>query len=105
MKHAIFLDSVRALSLWARDAMDPDLQSNKTSHKGSSRLTELRPETVELLEKSKGMVHAFFSQDVFTAYETVLHARISLDNVPNEDFENKRTAAIVALAKELGIKE
>ena len=30
MKHTIvFLDAVRALSLWARDALDPDFQSKK----------------------------------------------------------------------------
>ena len=53
VKYAIFQDAVRALSLWSRDAMDPGLQANKSSHKGIVRLTEMRPETVELLEKSK----------------------------------------------------
>ena len=105
MKHAIFLDAVRALSLWSRDAMDPALQSNKASHQGITRLTEMRPETVELLEKSKGMVQAFFSAEVHAAYDLALRAHIALNNIPNEDFEQKRTAAIIAMAKELGIKE
>lgn len=103
MKHSIFLDAVRALSCWACDAMDPGLQSSKVSFEGTSRKTELRPETVELMERSKGMVQAFFSKETYGAYETALHSHISIDNVPNEDFEGKRTVAIVAMASELGI--
>lgn len=104
-KYKIFEEAVRALSLWATDAMDPRLQSEKSSYKGTCRLVEMRPETVELLEKSKGMVHAFFSKDTFATYEHALKAHIAIDNVPNEDFEARRAAAIVAMAAELGIKD
>jgi hypothetical protein len=102
-KNEIFREAVRALSLWARDALDPELQSKKTSYKNTSRVTEFRPETVELLENSKGMIKALFSDVVYRAYENVLHAHIAIENVPNEDFEGRRTAAILAMAKELGI--
>lgn len=104
MKYSVFMDAVKALSLWSRDAMDPGLQSNKSSYKDTTRVTELRPETTELLERSKGMVQAFFSKNTSNTYQTALRAHISIDNVPNEDFEEKRTAVIIAMASELGIK-
>ena len=106
MKHSIFLDSVRALSQWSRDALDPALQEQaKTSGTTVRRLVEMRPETAELLERSKGLVQAFFEPHVYAAYDAALRAHIALDNIPNEDFETKRTAAIVAMAKELGIRD
>lgn len=104
MKYTIFQDAVRALSLWATDALDPVLQANKTTHKGVTRVTEYRPETMELLERSRGMVKAFYSTDAYAAYDLVLRAKLSVDDVPNEEFEQRRTVAILAMARELGIK-
>ena len=104
-KYKIFEEAVRALSLWSTDAMDPKLQSEKSSYKGNSRLVEMRPGTVEFLEKSKGMVHAFFSKDTAAKYDHALRAHIAIDNIPNEDFEERRTDAIVAMATELGIRD
>lgn len=103
MKWSVFQDAVRALSLWSRDALDPGLQASKASHQGAQRVTELRPETGELLEKSKGMVQAFFSKEAWKAYEAVLRSHIALDNIPNTDFEAKRTDAIIGMARELGL--
>lgn len=106
MKHSIFLDAVRALSQWSRDALDPALQAQaKASSADLRRLVEMRPETAELLERSKGLVQAFFAPEVYAAYDAALRAHIALDNIPNEDFETKRTAVIVAMAKELGIRD
>lgn len=106
MKNSIFLDAVRALSQWSRDALDPALQAQPTAPGAAvRRLVEMRPETAELLERSKGLVQAFFAPTVYTAYDAALRAQIALDNIPNEDFEAKRTAAIVAMANELGIRD
>ena len=105
MKFTIFQDAVRALSLWATDALDPGLQSKKATFNNVTRVTEARPETWELIEKSRGLVHAFFCSETFTAYDEALRAKISLQNIPNEDFEQKRTKAILLMAKELGIHE
>ena len=101
IRHSVFQDSVRALSLWASDALDPELQAKNAEQKGLKRIVALRPETVELLERSKGMVRAFFSPAAFEAFRLVLHSNVSLENIPNEDFEKNRTYAILALAKEL----
>jgi len=105
IKFTIFQDAVRALSLWATDALDPGLQSKKAAYNGVTRVTEARSETWELIEKSRGLVQAFFSSETFSAYDEVLRANISLQNIPNEDFEQKRTKAILLMATELGIHE
>jgi hypothetical protein len=104
VKYSIFEDAVRALSLLATDAFDLKLQSEKTSYKGRSRQIELRPETSELIENSRGMVKAFFTETSYKLFDAALKARISFEEVPCLDFENKRTAAIVQLSQELGIK-
>ena len=104
MKHSVFQDAVRALSLWSRDALDLGLQADKPSHGGSQRRTELRPETGELLERSRHMVRAFFSREVHDTYEEALRSHVAIDNVPNEDFDQKVTKTILAMARELGIR-
>jgi hypothetical protein len=63
---------------------------------------EARPKTLELMERSRGMVKAFFTQALYDAYDEALRAKISLDTIPNIDFEEKRTKAILAMSKELG---
>ena len=103
LKWSVFQEAVRALSLWSRDALDPGLQANKAVGQGVTRHVELRSETVELLEKSKGMVRVFFSNTASTAYNAVLHSHIALDNIPNIDFEKKRTTAIIEMARDLGL--
>lgn len=104
MKYSVFQDAVRALSLWSRDALDLDLQTNKPDYKGTQRKTELRPETDELLERSKLMVQAFFSPKVYGSYDAALRSHISIEEIPNTDFEKRSVAAILAMARELGIK-
>jgi hypothetical protein len=104
MKNSIFLDAVQALSQWSRDALDPALQAQPPAPGAKvKRVVEMRPDTAELLERSKGLVQAFFAPSVYSAYDAALKAHIALENIPNEDFEAKRTAAIVAMANELGI--
>ena len=104
IKYEIFEDAVKALSLYATDALDPKLQSQKASYKGVARLIELRPETSELMEKSRGLVSAFFSKEAYSLYDSALKAGVSIETIPCVDFEQKRTKAIVKLSEELGIK-
>jgi hypothetical protein len=103
IKTSAFNDAVRALSLYAADALDPKLQSEKTNHKGVQRRIELRPETVAIIETSRDNIKAFFSPQAYIAFDTVLKAKISIDDIPCTDFEEKRTNAILKLSKELGI--
>jgi hypothetical protein len=104
IKFMVFQDSLRALSLWATDALDLKLQAGKCSYGGIVRVTEARSETWELIEKTRSMVQSFYSSETYSAYDTALKAEISLQRIPNEDFESKRTIAILAMARELGIK-
>lgn len=105
IKFTIFQDAVRALSLWATDALDPKLQSEKVAYMGITRVTDARLETWELIEKSRGLVRAFFSSETFSAFDEVLRTNISFQTIPNEEFERKRTKAILLMAKEIGIHE
>jgi hypothetical protein len=103
LKTSIFQDSIRALSLWAVDAMDPALQADKRPFGGLVRDVNFRPETGELMERTRGLVQAFFSPQTFALYNAALTERISHDNIPNNEFERKRTAAIRAMAREINL--
>lgn len=56
------------------------------------------------MEKSRGLVKAFFSGETYASYAKALGTKISIENVPNVDFEEARTDAIIRLSQELGIK-
>jgi len=84
-------------------ATDINFQKGKPKYKGIRRIVEFRPETIKLIERSRGMVRAFFSDVVFNKFDQALRTDVSLDNIPNINFEKNRTAAIVEMAKELGI--
>ena len=103
MKQRIFDDAVKALSLYVVDALDMKLQGEKQSYKGSTRRVERRPETWQLIEETRAMVRAFFSEDTHKKLEDALKADVSLENVPHIEFEQKRVAAIQALCGELGL--
>lgn len=103
-KYSVFQDAVLALSQFAVDATDPAVQSDKKTYKNFARVVEARPETFSLMERSRGMVKAFFSEEAFQAFDEALKVPISIENVPNLDFERARVEAIARLAKELGIK-
>ena len=101
IKYSIFNDAVRAMSLYALDALDPGLQSEKKAYKGLKRQTECRPETWELMGRSQDMVRAFFSQASYTAFDKALRTKVSIEDVPNVEFEEARAVAIDKMSEEL----
>ena len=103
IKKMIFDDAVRALSLYVVDALDMKLQGEKPSYKEMTRSIERRPETWQLIEETRAMVRAFFSEDTYEKLENALKTDVSLENVPHIEFEQKRVAAIQALSRELGL--
>jgi hypothetical protein len=105
IKYLVFSDAVRAMSQYETDVLDFELQANKKCYKDARRKIELRPETSSLIEKSRGMVMAFFSKDTFEKFDKVFKEEISIDNIPNIEFEGRRTQSILAMAQELGIDE
>ncbi len=60
IKYSIFNDAIRALSQLSTDALDLALQSQKPTSNGLTPTIHFRPETTELIEKSRGLVMAFF---------------------------------------------
>jgi len=104
LKYDIFKGATAALAAWLTDALDIGLQSGKTEWKGMSRQVEMRPETSEALEQYRGLVAAFFSADVSQKYDQACRAKVSLGNVPNMEFEEKRVAFVNAASTELGLK-
>ncbi|MBI9086293.1 MAG: hypothetical protein JEZ11_22020 [Desulfobacterales bacterium] len=105
IKISAFTDTLTALSSLETDALDTELQSNKKEYKGSMRVVELRPETIVLMEKSRGMVRAFFSEATFKYVDKALRDKVSIENIPNIEFDESRTTAIIAMSEELGINE
>ena len=105
IKITAFTDTLTALSSLETGALDAELQSNKKEYKGSMRLVELRPETIILMEKSRGMVRAFHSEATFIKVDKALRAKVSFENIPNVEFDECRTTAIIAMAGELGINK
>jgi len=103
IKLKTFTDTVCALSSYETDALNFQLQVEKPEYKGVRKQVEFRPETSELIERARGMVKAFFSAEAYHKLDRTLKTKISIENVPNIEFEEGRTATIEQLAKELGI--
>ena len=104
IRYTVFSDAVRALGQLSTDALDPRLQGQKAEYKGRTRIVELRPETSELMERSRGMVNALFSDRASSAFDKALATEISIEEVPCIEFEENRTDAIIRLSEELGIR-
>jgi hypothetical protein len=101
LKFEIFRGATAALASWLTDALDIGLQKSKAEWKNMSRSVEMRPETSQALEQYRGLVAAFFSANVSQKYDLATRANVSLDNIPNSDFEKKRLAFIEAASAEL----
>ncbi len=65
----------------------------------------MRPGTSQALEQYRGLVAAFFSAEVSQKYDLATRARISLDNIPNSDFEDKRLAFVEGASAEIGLRD
>lgn len=65
--------------------------------------TNFRTDTLVKIERARGMVRVFFSDSVYRNLDSALKCRVSIDNIPNEDFEIRRSETILAMAVELGI--
>ena len=105
LKYLSFECALNATSAWAADALDTKLQSEKVTHQGAVPVTNRRPETAQALEHSKGLIETWFSDEVNSKYLNVLRSHISLDNIPNTEFEEVRIAFILAAAGELNLKQ
>lgn len=103
LQYQVFQEAVTALARLLADALDPELQRSTGALLDVDRDTRLRPLTSESLEATRGMVAAFFSQDTAGLFEQAQRTRISIQTVPNIDFETARRNAVVAMTRELGV--
>lgn len=101
LKYAAFESALNAISAWAADALDTKLQSEKVAYQDTVPVTNRRPETAQALEHSKGLIETWFTDTVNSKYLEVLRSKISIDNIPNTEFEEVRIAFILAAASEL----
>ncbi|MEJ8569697.1 hypothetical protein [Elongatibacter sediminis] len=104
LKFNAFEGALNALAKWEADAMNPELQAQNKDFDGSRPITNLNPSTSEALEHHKGLIEALFSETVANKYKEVLHAHISIKNIPNIEFEQLRSAFVQIGAKELKLK-
>ncbi len=82
IKMNAFIDTLAALSSLETDALDAELQSNKKSYKGLTRIVEFRSETIVVKERARGMVRAFFSKETFEKVDKAMREKVSIGNVP-----------------------
>jgi hypothetical protein len=93
--------AVRALARYYAEALDPGLQKNKVVYKGINRKVEMTPNTSGLLVKARSYVKANFTKSAYDELEKAIITEISIDNIPNVDFEKQRDIAVEKMAKEL----
>lgn len=103
IKYSVFSTAVKALSQYATDALDPAMQKS-IQDQPIQRKTKTRTETDEMCQEARDMVKAFFSKETFASLEAALKTEISIQKIPNEEFENNRVRAIIAMSNELGIR-
>jgi len=68
------------------------------------RKIKTRKETDEICQEARDMVKAFFSIEAHSLLDNAMRTKISIENVPNQEFEENRVKAIIAMSNELGIK-
>lgn len=104
LKYNAFNETLNAISKWEADVYDIKLQNETESYDGISPLINIRPETRQALEKAKGFIKSWFSEESNIALDAVLRSNISLEKVPNLDHEDLKNKFILSTAKELKIK-
>lgn len=105
LKYEVFKGACAALAALTSDALDASLQRQKPAYEGVARQVEIRAETSQTLEQHRGLLAAFFSPDVVEKYGQALRISLSVKNVPNIGFDEKRLAFIKAASQELHLSK
>lgn len=103
LKSKIFDEAISALAKRSADALDRELQSQKQTSAEFRMQIKFRPETLDLIERARFQVHAFFLAETATKFHKALCAKLSLDDLPPLEFEEARRVAVLAMASELGV--
>ena len=104
LKYEIFQGATAALAAFLADGHDIELQAKKpTRADGMVHVMEIRHQTTQALDQHRGLLAAFFTDDVHTKFDLAARADVSSEETPNTDFEDKRIAFIEAALAELKI--
>ena len=103
IKYSVFNNAVKALSQFAADALDPAMQK-PIPDQPIQRKVKTRKETDEMCQEARDMVKAFFSKKAHSLLDNAMRTEISVQNAPNQVFEENRVKAIIAMSNELGIR-
>ncbi len=103
IKYSVFNNAVKALSQFATDALDPAMQK-PLPDQPVQRKTKTRKETDEMCQEARDMIKAFFSEEAHSLLNNAMRTKISIQNAPNQEFEENRVKAIIAMSNELGIR-
>ena len=104
LKYEIFRGATAALAANLADGHDIELQVKKpTTAGGMVHVVEIRHQTAQALDQHRGLLAAFFTDDVHTKFDSAARANVSIGDTPKTDFEDKRIAFIEAASAELKI--
>ena len=103
IKYSVFNNAVKALSHFATDALDPVMQK-PIPDQPIQRITKTRKQTDEMCQEARDMVKAFFSKEAHSLLDNAMRTEVSIQNTPNQEFEENRVKAIIAMSNELGIR-
>ncbi len=93
--------AVRALARYYAEALDLEFQENKPTCKGKSQNVRISSNTSGLLAKARSLVKTNFSAKAFEEYDEAARTYVSIETVPNEEFEKQQDKALDILAKEI----
>ncbi len=93
--------AIKALACYYTDALSPKVQNESESINGLKRKVNTRLETDELMDKALSYVRSYYSEEAFKEFAKATTTFISIENVPNEEFESQKTKAIKRINEEL----
>jgi hypothetical protein len=93
--------SVRALSRYYAEALDPEYQNKRVTYRDMLQLVYISSDTSGLIAKARAHVKTYFSDKAFKEYDKAIRTHLSIENSPNIDFEAQQAKAQAILAKEL----
>ena len=101
IKYRVYEDAVKAIALHFVDSLDLKLQSEKPTYKGQYLHVYRRPETNALIETTRHMVRAYFSDAAYKAFIAAVNSPVSIETIPNLEASQKHEKAITILIEEL----
>lgn len=102
-KKFAFEKIIEAIASYKADALDIELQKNKSSNNEKfSKVTEIRPKTSVLIDMADSLIKVYFSKNAHKLYDKAINkTKISIENAPNTEFNDAMKSVIAKLSEEL----